>query len=110
MANNFSEEVRALNVHHNFCRKCGCNEMCSLHHIYTRSRHYSSSALNSIWLCYDCHKKADGYNQGGKDNEKIKELLKLQLEFLISQGYKYKDIDYKFLKSIDMDLMEILKG
>jgi hypothetical protein len=109
MTNNFTQETRALNVFDNYCRKCKSNNNCSLHHIYST---ISSSAINSIWLCEECHKEADGFNRitGMKGTDRRRELLKLQLTFLVEQDYRFKDVDKEFLIVIDTDIMKILYG
>jgi 5-methylcytosine-specific restriction endonuclease McrA len=42
-----------------YCQECGSNQNCSLHHICGTE---SDSIINSIMLCYKCHKIADGHN------------------------------------------------
>lgn len=108
MAYQFDEETRNLNVFHPYCRKCNRNTECSLHHIYGR---ISKSAINSILLCGECHREADRFNRitGIKGTPFRKELLKLQLKFLVEQQYRFNDDDKEFLTVIQQDIIDILQ-
>jgi hypothetical protein len=110
MSNDFSIEVRALNVHHNFCRLCHCNQSCSLHHIFGRSVKHANSAVNSIWLCGQCHAKADAHNRGTgiKGTASRQKMLKEQIRFLMALGYEYVDNDHMFLLENEIDLKKVM--
>lgn len=110
MSNEFSQEVRALNVFEPYCEVCHSNENCSLHHIYSRGFEGAESAVNAIYLCQTHHKEADAHNQlGGKSKEFKQNLLKIRLKNLVRWGYEFKPVDKVFILKVNSDIMEVLK-
>lgn len=108
MSNEFSLEVRALNIFEPYCEKCGSNNNCSFHHIFGR---ISNSALNCILLCEKCHKEADGFNRitGMKGTPHRQELLEIRLKNLTKWEYEYTKKDKEFMQTIHTDLVEVLE-
>lgn len=84
---------------HQFCALCGSNQNCSLHHIDGCKHKCHASILNSIMLCYECHKIADGHNV---NDEKFKrKLTEKTLRHLFRHtDYRLKPIDYDYLEEI----------
>lgn len=107
MANEFTQETRALNVFEPYCEVCKSNKECSLHHIYGR---VSKSAVNGIYLCGKCHRKADIHNRdtGMKGTEPRRRLLEVRLRNLVRWGYIFNTEDTDFIETIHKDIMDIL--
>lgn len=71
--NDFSPYIRSLFADiQPFCQKCNSNQQCAIHHIYGRR---SSSMLNGITLCGECHRVADGFNTDGFKGKKVRQDL-----------------------------------
>ena len=79
---------------HKFCAKCGSNQNCSLHHILGT---VSDSILNSIMLCYEHHKEADGHNVSDKEFQAP--LLQYTIKQALKEDYKLKIEDLFFYKT-----------
>ena len=95
LANRFKEEDK-LRVwsQHQYCAICLSNQNCSLHHILGTS---SDSILNSIMLCYEHHKEADGHNIS--DVEYQKPLLQYTIKLALKEGYEFNQNDLEFYKN-----------
>ena len=92
LKNRFSEEDKIrVWQYHQYCGLCRSNEMCSLHHIIGTK---SSSILNSIMLCFKCHKYADGHNVSDKEFQQ--KLIDYTSRHIKSFDYILKDNDIKF--------------
>lgn len=78
---------------HKFCAECGSNQNCSLHHIKSTE---SDSILNSIMLCHEHHKIADGHNQS--DKKFISKYLKYTIRQALKNDYQFTENDVNFYK------------
>lgn len=95
LANRFSEEDKIrVWVDHPFCAICYSNQNCSLHHIKSTE---SDSILNSIMLCFEHHKYADGHNKS--DTEFISWCLQYSVRQVLKSGYKLTPKDVAFYNS-----------
>ena len=99
MHNSFSQEIRLFFSDVWKCWFCGKNTCDSLHHIVGRGAGDSiceTSILNAAPICnQNCHLINHGKM---RTKEGSKELLNKTLEFVLSNGYVLKQIDYDFLE------------
>lgn len=94
LQNRFKDEDKIrVWVDHQFCALCGLNQNCSLHHILGTE---SNSILNSIMLCYECHKKADGHNVS--DLKFQAPLLQYTIRQILKSNYEMTENDIEFYK------------
>lgn len=75
-----------------YCQDCGSNQNCSLHHILGT---ISDSILNSIMLCYKCHKIADGHNVS--DTKFQQKYLNITLITIKEECYSLVKRDFVFI-------------
>jgi len=95
LANRFDEDGKArLATHKNYCWKCGSNQGCSFHHIFSTSE---SSILTAILLCFSCHKWADSFNVSNKEVQS--ELLQIAIREILEAGVILKEKDIHFYES-----------
>lgn len=86
LANEFASEVKLLWPRH--CMVCGRSDQpLEDHHIYGR---VSSSPLNGIRVCKECH--------DSKSFMDSNELLDTSIKFWSQQGYSLIENDWNFLK------------
>ena len=76
---------------HQFCALCYSNQQCSLHHIKSTE---SDSILNSIMLCFKCHKFADTRNVS--DKEFMSKCLKYTIKQVLQTNYTLTEKDTDF--------------
>lgn len=70
---------------HQYCAICKSNQNCSLHHIDGTS---SSSIYNSVMLCHNHHKEADGHNTDSLLSKEFRKgLRQYTFNLIAKQGY-----------------------
>ena len=92
LKNRFKEEDKIRVWGSNpYCAICGSNYICSLHHILGTE---SDSILNSVMLCINHHKEADGHNVS--DQKYQAPLLQYTLRQALKEGYELTKKDIHF--------------
>lgn len=92
LSNRFKDiDKQRVWIGHEYCSICMSNQMCSIHHILGT---VSDSILNSVMLCHDHHKEADGHNVSDKEYQAP--LLQYTMRQVLKSGYELtkKDIDF----------------
>ena len=84
-----------------YCVLCRSNQGCSLHHIKGCKKDCYRSIYNSVMLCHDHHKEADGHNTDSEVSREYQAmLLRATAQRILEAGYDTKTkYDEEFLST-----------
>jgi hypothetical protein len=98
LANRFDDvDKQRVWLDHQYCVKCGSNQICSLHHVTGSKMPNTDSILNSSMLCHIHHKEADGHNVSDKEYQSP--LLQYTMRQVLKTNYELTKKDIEFYKS-----------